>query len=101
MGTYLLEAGLGRAQVVEHGPAHAGLVDVGVVLQAGAVAHARAAAALVARLVEVRLGHQDQRLDRHQHLRTTTTLDCLSGLTRLVVTCSLRTEPVCTRTINT
>ena len=45
--------------MVEHGPAHASLVDVGVVLEGGAGAYARAAAALVARLVEVGLGYQD------------------------------------------
>lgn len=54
--TNLLEARLGVPEMVEHGPAHAGLVDVGVVLERGAGANARAAAALVARLVEVRLG---------------------------------------------
>lgn len=52
---YLLEARLWVPEMVEHGPAHAGLVDVGVVLQGRAGADARAAAALVARLVEVRL----------------------------------------------
>lgn len=67
--TDLLEARRRVAQVVEHGPARAGLVDVGVVLGGGRGAHARAAAALVARLVEVRLRDQDQGLDRYQHLK--------------------------------
>ena len=44
-------------------------LDVEVVGAGGRAAGVGVHAGLVARLVEVRLVHQDQRLDGHQHLR--------------------------------
>ena len=52
----------------EHGPAHSGLSDVGVVLAGRGGACVGALGAFVAWLVEVWLVHQNERLDRNKHL---------------------------------
>ena len=67
-GAYLSEAGGQVPQLLQHGPLDAGLADVAVVLAGALRSAGRAPRTLVARLVEVGLRHQDQRLDRDQHL---------------------------------
>ncbi len=56
------------AQVLEHRPANRGLANVGVVLLRGEEAAGRVAGLFVAGLVEVRVAHQDQALDRDEDL---------------------------------
>lgn len=65
----VLEAKRRLLDHLEHGPFDGGLLDVGVVLDGCDGAGGRATRALVARLVEVRLGDENERLDRDEHLK--------------------------------